>query len=64
MLKPIKKTRLAEAAVEQIKDLITEKDMKPGAKLPSERELMKQLGISRASLSEGGFAPLGDCGLN
>jgi len=52
MLKPIKKTRLAEAAVEQIKDLITEKGMEPGAKLPSERELIKQLRISRASVRE------------
>lgn len=52
MLKPIKKKRLAEEAVKQIQTLIKTKKLKPGTKLPSERELMEKFGISRSSVRE------------
>lgn len=51
-LKPIAKARLSEAAVEQIKKLISNKGMKLGDKLPSERELVSKLQISRTSVRE------------
>lgn len=51
-LKPISKTRLSEAALEQIRELIVSQRMEPGSKLPSERELVQRLGISRASVRE------------
>jgi len=52
MLKPIKKMRLSQAATDQIRNLIIKKKLKLGTKLPSERELMKELEISRASVRE------------
>lgn len=51
-LKPITKSRLSEAAIQQIKDLIVSEQREPGSKLPSERELVNQLKISRASVRE------------
>jgi GntR family transcriptional repressor for pyruvate dehydrogenase complex len=51
-LKPITKSRLSEAAIEQIKELIVSQKREPGSKLPSERELVDQLKISRASVRE------------
>jgi GntR family transcriptional repressor for pyruvate dehydrogenase complex len=51
-LKPITKTRLSEAAIEQIRELIASRELEPGSKLPSERELVGKLGISRASVRE------------
>ena len=52
MLRPIKKKRLAEEAVKQIQALIKGKKLKPGTRLPSERELMGKFNISRASVRE------------
>lgn len=52
MLEPINKTRLSEAAVEQIRDLIFHRELPPGSKLPSERQLAQTLEISRASVRE------------
>lgn len=51
-LKPITKSRLSEVAIEQIKELIISQKLEPGSKLPSERELVNQLKISRASVRE------------
>ncbi len=51
-LKPITKSSLSEAAIEQIKELIVSRKREPGSKLPSERELVDQLKISRASVRE------------
>jgi DNA-binding FadR family transcriptional regulator len=51
-LKPIVRSRLSEAAIEQIKDLIVGQKLQPGSKLPSERELVRDLRISRASVRE------------
>ena len=51
-LRPITKARLSEAAMQQIQKLIADRGMSPGDKLPSERELVQQLEISRSSVRE------------
>ncbi len=43
----------AEQVVEQIRALITSGQLHPGDRLPAERELAKQLGISRPSIRAG-----------
>jgi GntR family transcriptional repressor for pyruvate dehydrogenase complex len=44
---------MTEQVVIQVRDMIREGKLKPGDRLPSEREFAKQLGISRASLRAG-----------
>jgi DNA-binding FadR family transcriptional regulator len=51
-LQPITKTRLSEAAIEQIKELIVSENLEPGTKLPSERHLVEALGVGRSSIRE------------
>jgi GntR family transcriptional regulator, transcriptional repressor for pyruvate dehydrogenase complex len=51
-LHPITKTRLSEAAIEQIKELIVSENLGPGSKLPSERNLVEALGVGRSSIRE------------
>jgi GntR family transcriptional repressor for pyruvate dehydrogenase complex len=50
--KEITPVRLYESVIEQIMDLIKNKKLKPGDKLPPERELAGKLSISRNSLRE------------
>ncbi len=52
MLTAIKKTRIYEEVVSQIHDLIQDGRLKPGAQLPSERELAETFKVSRASVRE------------
>lgn len=52
MFKSIKHTKVSDEIVNQIKRLIDEGKLKPGDRLPAERELIKQLGVSRPSLRE------------
>ena len=52
MLKPIKKSRVSDVAIQQIKQLITSGRLKPGDTLPSERKLMEQLHVSRVPVRE------------
>lgn len=52
LLKPIRRVRLYENAVDQIQTLILKKKYKPGDRLPSERSLAEQFHISRHSLRE------------
>jgi GntR family transcriptional regulator, transcriptional repressor for pyruvate dehydrogenase complex len=52
LLEPLSKTRISQSAVEVIKEYIAAKNLQPGAKLPSERELCQALNISRASVRE------------
>ena len=44
---------MTEQVVIQVRDMIQQGKLKPGDQLPSERELAKRLGISRASLRAG-----------
>ena len=52
VLSPIAKTRAYEQAAEQIAGRIREGAWRPGDRLPSERDLAAQLGISRGSTRE------------
>jgi GntR family transcriptional regulator, transcriptional repressor for pyruvate dehydrogenase complex len=52
MLVPLKKARLYEEIIKQIKDLIQSGELKPGQKLPTERELVLQLNVSRTAIRE------------
>lgn len=51
-LQAVKKTRVYEAIVAQLTSLILEGDLRPGEKLPSERELCEQFGVGRNSVRE------------
>ncbi|WP_425800360.1 FadR/GntR family transcriptional regulator [Desulfitobacterium sp. Sab5] len=51
-LKPIKTRKIYEEIVEQIRELVTSKNLKPGDRLPSERDLAARLHVSRASVRE------------
>jgi GntR family transcriptional repressor for pyruvate dehydrogenase complex len=46
------RARLYEQIADQIQDLIVARSLQPGDKLPSERELAEQLGISRTVVRE------------
>lgn len=52
MFKKITPVRLYESVTEHIMDLIKSNQLKPGDKLPPERELSEKFSISRASLRE------------
>ena len=52
MYKPIKPVRVSDEIVNQIKGLIGQGKLKPGDRLPPERELVELLGVSRPSLRE------------
>jgi DNA-binding FadR family transcriptional regulator len=49
----IKHNRVSQQIAEQIRNLILEGKLKPGDRLPSERELSKIIGVGRLSLREG-----------
>lgn len=52
LLKPIETQRASEAIFEQIKNLIISGRLKPGERLPSERDMMDMLGRSRPPIRE------------
>lgn len=52
MFSPIKNTKVYEQVIVQIKDMINKGTLKKGDKLPSERKLVEQLQVSRASIRE------------
>jgi GntR family transcriptional repressor for pyruvate dehydrogenase complex len=52
LLKPIRRVRLYENAVDQIQTLILSQEYKPGDRFPSERALAEHFHISRHSLRE------------
>lgn len=48
----IKKSRISDSIINQINQMILDGVLQPGDKLPSERELVEKLGVSRASVRE------------
>ena len=52
LLKPIKTKKIYEQIVDQIGLLVAEGQLKPGDRLPSERELVDRFQVSRASIRE------------
>ena len=52
MLKQVRIPRVYSLVVEQIRELIESGQLKPGDKLPTERSLAEQLGVSRSSVRE------------
>jgi GntR family transcriptional repressor for pyruvate dehydrogenase complex len=49
---PIRPKKISEEIVEQIKKLIAKGELKPGDRIPSERDLSTMLGVSRPSVRE------------
>jgi GntR family transcriptional repressor for pyruvate dehydrogenase complex len=52
MFKSVKHTRVSDEIVHQVKTMISDGKLKPGDRLPPERELIKEFGVSRPSLRE------------
>jgi len=50
--RPIKTRKIYEEIVEQLKDMLSRGELRPGDRLPSEREMAESLGVSRASVRE------------
>ena len=53
ILQPVRSGQTTEQVVARVYELIKRDELKPGDRLPPERELAKQLGISRPSLRAG-----------
>jgi GntR family transcriptional repressor for pyruvate dehydrogenase complex len=51
-LKPVARTSISENIVEQITTLISRGALKPGERIPSEKELCRQFGVGRTSVRE------------
>ena len=51
MLQPLKRTRLYEEIIDQILGQIRDGELSPGDRLPPERELAVQMGVSRTAVS-------------
>lgn len=49
---PIRQKKISEEISDQLKSLIYQGQLKPGQRLPPERDLAKSLGVSRVSLRE------------
>jgi DNA-binding FadR family transcriptional regulator len=49
---PVRPVRLYERIVEQVEDALARGELRPGQRLPSERELVVQFGTSRATVRE------------
>jgi len=52
LIKPIEKTRLYDSIVDQVKNLILQGKLKPGDKLPSERDLAQLFHVGRPTVRE------------
>jgi GntR family transcriptional repressor for pyruvate dehydrogenase complex len=52
MFKTVKADKISESIVRQIREAIFAGALKPGDKLPAERELVKTFGVSKASMRE------------
>src|SRR5215475_4440288 len=53
IVQPVRSGQTTEQVVARVYELIKQQDLKPGDRLPPERELSKQLGISRPALRAG-----------
>ena len=51
-VQPIKRQKLTDSVVEELMSLIVRGDMQAGQRLPPERRLAEQMGVSRASLRD------------
>ena len=51
-MRPVHRTSVSDEIVAQITDLIAREVLKPGDRLPAERELCKRFGVGRSSLRE------------
>lgn len=51
-LRPLGRSRLYERVIERLRELITDRGLRAGDKLPAERELAERLGVSRASIKQ------------
>ena len=51
-LKPVSRTSLSDGIVDQITGLISSGALKPGDRIPSEKNLCQQLGVGRTSVRE------------
>jgi DNA-binding GntR family transcriptional regulator len=51
-IKPVPRITLADAVAGKLAASILDESLKPGNQLPSERELMRQLGVSRTTVRE------------
>ena len=60
-LSPVARNKLAETVAQQLLREVREKGLEPGTRIPSERELMAQLGVGRSTIREAinGLAMLG-----
>src|ERR1700754_1763588 len=52
LYKTVSSNRMSEAIVEQIRGLIRSEQLRPGDRLPSERDLGEQMGVSRVTVRE------------
>ncbi|MFF5289282.1 FadR/GntR family transcriptional regulator [Paractinoplanes globisporus] len=52
LFKTVSSNRMSEAIVEQIRSLIRTEQLRPGDRLPSERDLGDQMGVSRVTVRE------------
>src|SRR6476469_9845764 len=53
IIQPVRSSQNTEQVVARVYELIKRDELKPGDRLPPERELAKELGISRPSLRSG-----------
>jgi GntR family transcriptional repressor for pyruvate dehydrogenase complex len=56
MFNEVRQHTVSERIVEQVKELILQGKLRPGQKLPSERQLADQLGVGRSSVREAASA--------
>lgn len=52
VLQPLDRKRLYQQVLEQLRTFVTHARLQPGDRLPSERELASQLGVSRSSVKQ------------
>lgn len=51
--RPVRPTRVSDGVVEQIREAIFSGELRPGDRLPSERDLAVQFGVSRVAIRDG-----------